>query len=56
LRRIGWKIKRTVPGSHKTLERPGWSDYTFPFHDKDELGPKILAKIAKRTGLRPEDL
>jgi hypothetical protein len=30
--------------------------YTFAFHDRQEIGPVMLAKIAKRTGLRPEDL
>jgi hypothetical protein len=28
----------------------------FAFHDADEIGPLMLARIAKRTGLRPEDL
>jgi hypothetical protein len=28
----------------------------FAFHDDEELGPKMLARIAKRTGLRAEDL
>ena len=55
LRKIGWKIKRTS-GSHKTLSRDGFPDYTFAFHDDDELGPKILARIAKKTGLIPSDL
>jgi predicted RNA binding protein YcfA (HicA-like mRNA interferase family) len=31
-------------------------EYTWAFHDNDEIGPKMLAKIAKRTGLKPEDL
>ena len=26
------------------------------FHDREEIGPRMLAKVAKRTGLRPEDL
>jgi predicted RNA binding protein YcfA (HicA-like mRNA interferase family) len=55
LLRIGWSIKRQR-GSHRTLERPGWPDFVFAFHDGDEIGPKMLARIAKRTGLRPEDL
>jgi hypothetical protein len=38
------------------LEREGWAPYAFAFHDRDELGPRILARIAKRTGLTPEDL
>lgn len=28
----------------------------FGFHDNEELGPKMLAKIAKYTGLKLEDL
>jgi len=55
LLRIGWTIKRQV-GSHQLLERAGWSDFVFAFHDREEIGPKMLAKIAKKTGLRPEDL
>jgi len=55
LLRIGWTIKRQS-GSHRTLSRPGWADYTFAFHDDDEIGPRMLAKIAKKTGLRPDDL
>jgi len=55
LRRSGWRIVR-VSGSHRTLRRAGWPQYRFAFHDKEELGPVILAEIAKHTGLRPEDL
>ncbi len=55
LQRIGWSIKRQS-GSHKLLARSGWPDYEFAFHDGDELGPKILSRIAKHTGLRPTDL
>lgn len=55
LLRIGWNIKRQS-GSHRTLEREGWQDYVFAFHDGDEIGPKILARIAKKTGLQPDDI
>lgn len=55
LLRIGWSIKRQR-GSHRTLERVGWPDVVFAFHDGEEIGPVMLAKIAKRTGLTPEDL
>jgi predicted RNA binding protein YcfA (HicA-like mRNA interferase family) len=55
LQRIGWSIKRQA-GSHKTLERAGWKDYIFAFHDGDEIGPKMLARIAKHTGLELSDL
>ncbi|GHU11901.1 hypothetical protein FACS1894151_11540 [Spirochaetia bacterium] len=55
LQRIGWSVKRQV-SSHKTLERAGWTDYVFAFHGGDEIGPKMLARIAKHTGLEPSDL
>jgi len=55
LTHIGCTIKRQS-GSHRTLARAGWPDYVWAFHDGDEIGPKMLAKIAKHTGLRPEDL
>jgi predicted RNA binding protein YcfA (HicA-like mRNA interferase family) len=53
--RIGWSIKRQS-GSHRTLERAGWPDVVFAFHDREEIGPRMLTRIAKRTGLQPEDL
>ena len=55
LERIGWRVKRTS-SSHKTLVREGWPDVVFAFHDRDEIGPRMLARIAKRTGLKPDDL
>jgi len=38
------------------LSRPGWPDLVFAFQDRDEIGPRMLARIAKHSGLRPEDL
>ena len=55
LLRIGWRMKRQT-GSHRTLAREGWPDFIFAFHDGEEVGPRMLARIAKKTGLRPEDL
>jgi predicted RNA binding protein YcfA (HicA-like mRNA interferase family) len=55
LLRIGWAIKRQS-GSHRTLSRPGWVDFVFAFHDGDEVGPRMLVRIATHTGLRPENL
>jgi predicted RNA binding protein YcfA (HicA-like mRNA interferase family) len=53
--RRGWTIKRQT-GSHRILRRVGWPDFVFAFHDREEIGPRMLARIAKRTGLAPEDL
>ena len=55
LLRIGWSIKRQS-SSHKTLERIGYPDYVFAFHDSVEVGSKMVAKVAKHTGLRHDDL
>ena len=52
---IGWKIKRQS-GSHRILSRDGWPDVAFAFHNGDEIGPRMLARIAKHTGLKPEYL
>jgi predicted RNA binding protein YcfA (HicA-like mRNA interferase family) len=46
LLRLGWSIKRQT----------GWADITFAFHDDEEIGPKMLAKIAAVSGLTPDDL
>jgi predicted RNA binding protein YcfA (HicA-like mRNA interferase family) len=53
--RIGWIVKRQN-GSHRTLSRAGWPDFIFAFHDDEEIGPRMLARMAKRTGLTPNDL
>ena len=55
LLRIGWRVKRQT-GSHKILERPDWPDVVCAFHDNEEIGPKMLARVAKVTGLNPKDL
>jgi predicted RNA binding protein YcfA (HicA-like mRNA interferase family) len=55
LLRIGWSIKRQS-GSHRVLERISWPDYVFAFHEDEEIGPRMLSRIAKHTGLTPGDL
>jgi predicted RNA binding protein YcfA (HicA-like mRNA interferase family) len=55
LMKLGWTVKRQT-GSHRTLAREGWTDYTFAFHDGEEIGPRMLSRVAKHTGLKPEDL
>ena len=55
LESIGWRVKRQK-GSHKVLERMGYHDYVFAFHDGEEIGSVMMVRIAKKTGLRPEDL
>jgi predicted RNA binding protein YcfA (HicA-like mRNA interferase family) len=55
LQSIGWIVKRQS-GSHKTLEHTEYPDYVFAFHDGEEIGPRMLSRIAQHTGLQPGDL
>ena len=55
LLRNGWKLKRQT-GSHKVLWHPDHADFIFAFHDNDEIGPHMLARISRHTGLAPHDL
>lgn len=55
LLRIGWSVSRQT-GSHRILKREGFPDFVFAFHDESEVGPKMLARVAKQTGLRVQDL
>lgn len=55
LLRLGWSVKRQS-GSHRTLTREDWPDFVFAFHEGEEIGPRMLARIAKHTGLTPQDL
>ncbi|WP_151984218.1 type II toxin-antitoxin system HicA family toxin [Rhizobium sp. EC-SD404] len=55
LQRIGWSVKRQS-GSHKVLEREGWPEVVFAFHDSEEIGPRMMTRIAKQTGLEPDHL
>jgi predicted RNA binding protein YcfA (HicA-like mRNA interferase family) len=55
LERSAWIVKRQT-GSHETRAKSGWPDFVFAFHDGDEIGPKMLARIAKHTGLSPNVL
>ncbi|MEF3365964.1 type II toxin-antitoxin system HicA family toxin [Methylocystis sp. 9N] len=55
LERKSWSEKRST-GSHRIFAKAGFPDFIFAFHDGEEIGPRMLARIAKRTGLKPEDL
>jgi predicted RNA binding protein YcfA (HicA-like mRNA interferase family) len=56
LLRIGWTVKRQKGTSHRELSRPKFPDYVFSFLDRDEIDPEMLARIAKHTGVSPDDL
>jgi predicted RNA binding protein YcfA (HicA-like mRNA interferase family) len=56
LLRLGWTIKRQSGTSHRILQRHGWPDFLFAYHDRVTLGPTAMKVLAKKTGLRREDL
>lgn len=59
LEKIAWTEKpgKAKGGSHRKLYHPSYPNpYTFSFHDSAEVGPVALARIAKKTGLKPEDI
>ena len=49
-------VQRVSGAERPRIERPGWPDFVFSFHEREEIGPRMLARMAKRTGLTPEDL
>jgi predicted RNA binding protein YcfA (HicA-like mRNA interferase family) len=55
LLRKGWTLKRQT-GSHRVLAHPERPDFVFAFHDREEIGPRMLVRIAKQTDLTPDDL
>lgn len=56
LSRLGWEIKRETGSLHKVLSHPGFPDFIFAFHQGEEIGPRMLARTSKHTGLGPEDI
>ena len=52
LLRIGWHVKHESGGTLRVLAPEGWPDLTWAFHDREEIGPRMLARIAKLTGRR----
>jgi predicted RNA binding protein YcfA (HicA-like mRNA interferase family) len=54
LERAGWRLEH-VNGSHHFFVKSGWPKRTVALHSK-EIGPKMVARIAKQMGLLPEDV
>ena len=53
--RIGWQVKLASRLPQDAVPAR-LADYVFAFHDNDEIGPRMLARIAWHTGLKPGDL
>jgi predicted RNA binding protein YcfA (HicA-like mRNA interferase family) len=55
LLRKGWTLI-SQKGSHAKFTHPVHGSLMFGFHDNEEIGPKMMVRIAKRAGLVPDDL
>jgi predicted RNA binding protein YcfA (HicA-like mRNA interferase family) len=53
LKRAGWMVVRQK-GSHVMMTKPGY-EYTLSIPQHQELGPGILRKVIRQTGLTVED-
>ena len=42
-------------GSHRTLKHPDGRWLVFAFHEREQIGPKMVARVAKRAGLSQDD-
>ncbi len=56
IQRLGWAVKKEIGSSHKQMTHPEWGQATWAFHDGEEIGPKMLARLAKVYRFRPSDL
>jgi predicted RNA binding protein YcfA (HicA-like mRNA interferase family) len=56
IEKLGWVVKNAKGGSHKQLQHPEWGEATWAFHESEEIGPKMMARIAKVFKFKPEDL
>jgi predicted RNA binding protein YcfA (HicA-like mRNA interferase family) len=53
---IGWKVKTHKGSSHKQMIHDEWGEATWSFHEGEEIGPKMMARIGKQFHLKPSDL
>jgi predicted RNA binding protein YcfA (HicA-like mRNA interferase family) len=54
--RLGWTVKQEKGGSHKQMTHPAFGTATWAFHDSDEIGPKMMSRLAKAFHFTRDDL
>lgn len=52
LQAIGWRVKRQT-GSHKTLQRAGYPDFVFAFHDGEEIARECYPVLQRIPDFNP---
>jgi len=56
IQRIGWTIKTEKGSSHKQMVHPDYGEATWAFHNGVEIGPKMMARLAKVFHFQLKDL
>ncbi|HEY1948763.1 MAG TPA: type II toxin-antitoxin system HicA family toxin [Bryobacteraceae bacterium] len=54
--RIGWTPKLMKGSSHVQMTHASYPEATWAFHDSDEIGPKMMARLAKTFHFTRADL
>jgi predicted RNA binding protein YcfA (HicA-like mRNA interferase family) len=49
---MGWTVKADKGSSHKQMQHPQWGEATWAFHDSEEIGPKMLARLGEGVSLQ----
>jgi len=55
LLRLGYSIQARRGGSHRLLIHPDGRTVLWAFHEGEEIGPRMLAKILKDARIHPEE-
>lgn len=53
--RCGFILKTSRGGSHQILRHSDGRTLLFAFHDREEIGPRMLARVLKDARLTPEE-
>jgi predicted RNA binding protein YcfA (HicA-like mRNA interferase family) len=56
IQKLGWRVKKEKSGSHVQMVHDLYPEATWAFHDDVEIGPKMMARLAKAFHFTPEDL
>jgi predicted RNA binding protein YcfA (HicA-like mRNA interferase family) len=54
--RLGWRLKSETGSSHRQLVHEQHGEVTWSFHDAEEIGPKMMARLSKQFHFTPDDL
>ena len=56
IQRLGWRVKVEKGSSHKQMVHETHGEATWSFHDNEEIGPKMMVRLAKAFHFDRDDL